>query len=162
MSNQHTSTETGSIQVSRVIEAPAERIYRAFLDADALGKFLPPSGYTANVDHVDAEVGGTFHASFTSLDKSDHHSFGGEYLELVPHERIVYTESFDTSMPEMQSEMTVTITFEEGEDGTKVTVRQEGIPKPIPEEDAATGWGMSLENLARLVEMPETQGAGEA
>ena len=157
MSEETTETETGSIEVSRVIEAPAERIYKAFLDADALAKFSPPAGYTARYDHADGEVGGTYRGTFTSLDKSEEHSFGGEYVELVPHERIVQTDEFETDAPEMQSEMTVTITLEEVEDGTQVTVRQEGIPKPIPEEDAATGWGMSLENLARLVEFPEDE-----
>lgn len=157
MSEETTETETGSIEVSRVIEAPAERIYKAFLDADALAKFSPPAGYTARYDHADGEVGGTYRGTFTSLDKSEEHSFGGEYVELVPHERIVQTDEFETDAPEMQSEMTVTITLEEIEDGTEVTVRQEGIPKPIPEEDAATGWGMSLENLARLVEFPEDE-----
>lgn len=162
MSNQETKTETGSIEVSRVIEAPAERIYKAFLDADALGKFLPPSGYTGNFDHVDATVGGTFHGTFTSLDKEDHHGFGGEYKELVPHDRIVHTDTFDDDVPGLEGEMTVTITLEEVEAGTKVTVVQEGIPKPIPEADAHQGWTQSLENLARLVEMPEAGGAGEA
>ncbi|MFC7157705.1 SRPBCC domain-containing protein [Halomarina halobia] len=157
MSNQTDEPETGSIEVSRVIDAPAERIYNAFLDADALAKFSPPAGYTATYDHADGEVGGTYRGTFTSIDKSDEHSFGGEYVELVPHERIVQTDEFETDAPEMQSEMTVTITLEEVEGGTEVTVRQEGIPKPIPEEDAATGWGMSLENLARLVEVPKAE-----
>ncbi|MFC6734417.1 SRPBCC domain-containing protein [Haladaptatus sp. DYSN1] len=157
MSDQPNEPETGSIEVSRVIKAPAERIYKAFLDADALAKFSPPAGYTARYDHADGEVGGTYRGTFTSLDKSDEHSFSGEYVELVPNERIVQTDQFETDTPEMQSEMTVTITLEEVEDGTKVTVRQEGIPKPIPAEDAATGWGMSLENLARLVEYPEAE-----
>lgn len=154
MSNQDTRTETGTIQVTRVIQAPRERVYKAFLDADALGKFLPPGGYTGRFDRVDAKVGGTFHGSFTSLDKADHHGFGGEYLELVPHERIVHTDAFDTDIPEMQGEMKVTIAFEDVEGGTKVSVLQEGIPAPIPEADATTGWNQSLENLARLVEMP--------
>jgi uncharacterized protein YndB with AHSA1/START domain len=154
MSDQPTEIETGSIEVSRVIKAPAERIYSAFLDADALAKFSPPAGYTAKYDHADGEVGGTYRGTFTSLDKSDEHSFGGEYVELVPNERIVQSDKFETDAPEMQGEMTVTITLEEVEGGTEVTVWQEGIPKPIPEEDAATGWGMSLENLARLVEYP--------
>jgi uncharacterized protein YndB with AHSA1/START domain len=154
MSNQ-ADEETGSIEVTRVINAPAECIYNAFLDADALVKFSPPAGYTATYDHVEPEVGGTYHGIFTALETKESHSFGGEYVELVPHERIVHLDQFETDAPEMQSEMTVTITLEEVESGTKVTVHQEGIPKPIPEEDAATGWGMSLENLARLVEFPK-------
>ena len=155
MSDQPNEPETGRIEVSRVIEAPAERIYKAFLDADALAKFTPPAGYTASYDHADGEVGGTYHGTFTSLDKTDQHSFGGEYLELVPNVRIVQTDEFETDAPEMQGVMTTTITLESVEGGTEVTVRQEGIPEPIPEDDAATGWGMSLENLARLVEYPE-------
>jgi uncharacterized protein YndB with AHSA1/START domain len=157
MSNQPNETETGSIEVSRVIDAPAERIYNAFLDADALSKFSPPAGYTATYDHVEPEVGGTYRGTFTALETKESHSFGGEYVELVPYERIVQSDQFETDAPEVQSEMTVTITLEEVEDGTNVAVRQEGIPKPIPEEDAATGWGMSLENLARLVEFPEAE-----
>lgn len=157
MDNQLDETETGSIEVSRVINALAERIYNAFLDADALGKFSPPAGYTATYDHVEPEVGGTYHGTFTALGTKESHSFGGEYVELVPHERIVQSDQFETDAPEMQSEMTVTITLEEVESETKVTVRQEGIPKPIPEEDAATGWDMSLENLARLVEFPKAK-----
>lgn len=156
MSNQESETEseTGSMQASRVIKAPAERVYKAFLDADALGKFLPPSGYTGHFDHVDGEVGGTFRGTFTELETKESQSFTGEYLELVPNERIVHTDTFETEAPEMQGEMTVTITFEEVEGGTKVTAHQEGIPRAIPPEDAETGWGMSLENLARLVETP--------
>lgn len=157
MSNQADEMETGSIEVTRVINAPAERIYNAFLDADALAKFSPPAGYTATYDLVEPEVGGTYHGTFTALETKESHSFGGEYVELIPHERIVQSDQFETDAPEMQSEMTVTITLEEVESGTKVTVRQEGIPKPIPEEDAATGWGMSLENLARLVEFPKAE-----
>jgi uncharacterized protein YndB with AHSA1/START domain len=157
MSKQADETETGNIEVSRVIDAPAERIYNAFLDADALAKFSPPAGYTATYDHVEPEVGGTYRGTFTALETKESHSFGGEYVELVPYERIVHSDQFETDAPEMQSEMTVTITLEEVEGGTKVTVRQEGIPKPIPEEDATTGWGMSLENLARLVEFPKAE-----
>jgi uncharacterized protein YndB with AHSA1/START domain len=157
MNNQTEETETGSIEVSRVIDAPAERIYDAFLDADALAKFSPPAGYTATYDHVEPEVGGTYRGTFTALETKESHSFGGKYIELVPHKRIVQSDRFETDAPEMQGEMTVTITLKEGEGGTEVTVRQEGIPTPIPEEDAATGWGMSLENLARLVEFPKTE-----
>lgn len=152
MSDQASKEETGAIEVSRVIDAPAERIYEAFLDADALAKFSPPAGYTATYDRADGEVGGRFRGTFTSLDKTEEHSFGGTYKELVPHERIVQTDSFETDAPEMGGEMTVTITLEEAEGGTRVTVRQEGIPEPIPEEDAQAGWTQSLENLARLVE----------
>lgn len=144
--------ETLTIEVTRLIRAPAERVYNAFLDADALAKFLPPAGYTATFDHADGEVDGTFHGTFRSLDKSDVHSFGGEYVELVPHERIVYTEAFDADAPELQGEMTVTITLEEVDGGTEVTVHHAGIPKTLATEGAQEGWAMSLENLARLVE----------
>lgn len=154
MSNEPSDTQTGSIEVSRTIDAPRERVYKAFLDADALGKWTPPAGYTGHYDHVDARVGGTFRGTFTALETKESHSFGGEYVELVPNERIVHTDRFETDAPEMQSEMTLTIEFEEVDGRTKVTVRQEGIPEVIPPKDVETGWGMSLENLARLVEMP--------
>lgn len=149
------SEKTGTVRVSRVIKAPVERVYNAFLDADALAKWMPPGGYTGKIDTLEPRVGGRWHGSFTSLDKSDHHSFGGEYLELVANKRIVHTDTFDTDNPAMQSEMRVTVTFEEVEGGTKVSIVQEGVPAVIPVEDATTGWGMSLENLARLVEVPE-------
>ena len=154
MSDTTGGTRTGSIEVRRRIAAPRERVYGAFLDADALGKWTPPGGYTGRYDHLEPRVGGTFRGSFTALGSKESHSFGGEYLELVPNERIVHTDRFESDAPEMQSEMTVTVTFEEADGGTELTVRQEGIPAVIPPEDAEIGWGMSLENLARLVERP--------
>lgn len=155
MTPSNTESKTGTVRISRIIKAPRERVYNAFLDADALAKWMPPGGYTGKIDKLEPRVGGSWHGSFTSLDKKESHSFGGKYLELVPNERIVHTDQFDTDHPDMQSEMRVTVTFEEVEGGTKVSILQEGIPAVIPTEDATTGWGMSLENLARLVEVPE-------
>jgi uncharacterized protein YndB with AHSA1/START domain len=153
-------TGTGSVRVSRVIKAPPERVFNAFLDAEALGKFLPPAGYTGRFDRADGRLGGKFHGSFTSLDKKDHHEFGGTYVELKPFERIVHTDKFDTDHPDLQGEMRITITFKKVPDGTEVTVLHEGIPKAIPVESAQIGWTSSLENLANLVELPEMAGRG--
>nr|WP_255681684.1 SRPBCC domain-containing protein [Natrinema sp. SYSU A 869] len=141
--------------VSRVIEASPERIYEAFLDPDELAQWLPPTGFSAEVHKLEPEEGGTFRATFTAETEefADYGStFGGTYLELVPGERIVYTESFETNEPSMVGEMTVTVAFEEVSDGTEVTVRQEGIPEAIPPSDANEGWNNSLENLADVVE----------
>lgn len=153
-----TETKTGTVRLSRVIKAPPERVYNAFLDADALGKFLPPAGYTGMFDRADGRVGGKFHGSFTSLDKKDHHAFGGTYVELKPFERIVHTDTFDTDHPDLQGEMRVTITFKKVPDGTEVMILQDGIPKAVPVESAQLGWTSSLENLANLVELPEMAG----
>ncbi|MBW3581889.1 MAG: SRPBCC family protein [Euryarchaeota archaeon] len=154
MTNTQTAAKTGTVRVSRIIKAPAERVYKAFLDADAMAKWMPPGGYTGRFDPVDARVGGGFHGSFTSLDKKESHSFGGTYLELEPYSRIVHTDKFETDHPDMQNEMRVTVTFEEVEGGTEVKIVQENVPAMIPVEDATTGWNMSLDNLARLVEIP--------
>jgi uncharacterized protein YndB with AHSA1/START domain len=143
-----------SITVSRVIEAPPERVYEAFLDPDQLAQWLPPTGFSAEVHHLEPEEGGTFRATFTgdTDELAEYgHSFGGEYLELVPGERIVHTDAFETDDPAMAGEMTVTVTFEAVDDGTEVTVHQAGIPEVIPPEDANAGWNDSLENLAELV-----------
>jgi uncharacterized protein YndB with AHSA1/START domain len=148
-----TKTETTTLRLSRVIKAPAKRVYNAFIDADAMAKWLPPNGYTGRMDKMDARVGGKWHGSFTSLDKKESHSFGGEFLELKPHERIRYTDVFDS--PDLPGTMVTTVTFKEVKGGTEVTVVQEGIPKVIPLEDAQTGWGQSFDNLARLVELPQ-------
>ncbi len=152
------ATDTGTVRLSRVIKAPPERAYNAFLDADALGKLLPPAGYTGKFDRADGRVGGKFHGSFTSLDKKDHHEFGGTYLELKPFERIVHTDTFDTDDPNLRGEMRVTITLRKVRDRTEVSVVQEGIPRAIPVEGATLGWTSSLENLANLVELPEMAG----
>ena len=154
-----TKVSTATLRVSRVIKAPAERVYNAFLDGDAMAKFFPPGGYTGKVHKLDAKVGGTYRMSFTSLDKKDHHAFGGKYLELTPHTKIRYTDSFETDVPEMKGEMVTTITFKAVAGGTEVHVVQEGVPKMIPVEMATMGWGQSFNNLAALVEMPEMPGA---
>lgn len=147
-----TTNTTSTLRISRIIKAPPERVYNAFLDPDAYAKWLPPGGFTGKVHQMDAREGGTYRMTFASLDKTEAHSFGGRYLELKPFERIVHTDAFETDMPEMQGEMRITITFAEVPGGTEVTVVQEGIPHVVPPEDARAGWSMSLENLARLVE----------
>ncbi len=150
-----TTAATGTLRITRLIRAPRERVYKAFLDPDALAKWLPPSGYTAKVHRLEPRVGGTFRMSFSSLDKKETHFFGGKYLELVPHERIRHTDAFETEDPAMKGEMTVTVTLREVPGGTEVDVVQEGIPKVIPLESARVGWTSSLTNLANLVEVPE-------
>lgn len=151
---KESEVETASLKMSRVIKAPPEHVYNAFLDAEVYAKWLPPAGYTAKVFHLDPREGGTYRARFSSLDKSDVHTFGGTYRELTPYERIVHTDAFETRDSTLQGEMRVTITFKEVAGGTEVAVLQEGIPKAIPLDDARAGWTSSLENLARLVEMP--------
>jgi uncharacterized protein YndB with AHSA1/START domain len=141
---------TNSIQLHRVFCAPSERVYRAFLDADAMVKWLPPNGFTGKVHHLDAKVGGTFKMSFTNFTTGNGHSFGGEYLELVPHERLHYTDKFDD--PNLPGEMQVTITLKEVSVGTEVNILQEGIPAVIPVEACYLGWQESLVLLAKLVE----------
>ncbi|WP_323173299.1 SRPBCC domain-containing protein [Natrialba sp. PRR66] len=155
--NEHgePTTDERTMTVSRVIQAPPERVYDAFLDPDELAQWLPPTGFSAEVHHLEPEEGGTFRATFTgeTPEFADMgHSFGGTYQELEPGERIVYTESFETDAPEMAGEMTVTVTFEDVPDGTEITVRQAGIPEAVPPSDANEGWNDSLENLAAIVE----------
>lgn len=147
--------ETSTLRLTRVFKAPPERVFKAFVDADALAKWMPPNGYTGRMDKLEARVGGKWHGSFTSLDGEETHAFGGEYLEFEPNKRLRYTDVFDTDNEALQGEMVTTVTFQEVDEGTEVTIVQEGIPKAIPLEDAQTGWGQSLENLARLVELPE-------
>lgn len=149
------TTERRSITLSRVIEAPPERVYEAFLDPDELAQWLPPTGFSAEVHHLEPEVGGTFRITFTGQTEEFEgydHSFGGTYLELVPGERIINTDAFETDDPDMAGEMTLTVTFEAVNDGTEVTVHQTGIPEAVPPEDAEAGWTDSLANLAELVE----------
>jgi uncharacterized protein YndB with AHSA1/START domain len=141
---------TNTIRLHRVLRAPAERIYRAFLDADAMAKWLPPNGYTGKVHHLDAKVGGTFKMSFTNFTTGKSHSFGGEYLELVLHERICHTDKFDD--PNLPGVMKVTITLEKVSCGTEVNITQEGVPDIIPAEACYLGWQESLALLAKLVE----------
>jgi uncharacterized protein YndB with AHSA1/START domain len=139
-----------TIRLHRVLRAPAERIYRAFLDADAMAKWLPPNGFTGKVHHIDAKVGGTHRMSFTNFTNGQSHSFGGTYLELVPNEKISYNDKFDDA--NLPGTMTVTITFKKVSVGTELNVVQEGVPDVIPAEACYLGWQESLEQLAMLVE----------
>ena len=140
----------GTVRLHRVLRAPPERVYRAFLDPDAMVKWLPPHGFTGKVHHVDARVGGTYRMSFTNFGSGGSHSFGGEYLELVPNERIVHTDRFDD--PNLPGEMRTTVLLGKVFCGTELSVVQEGIPAAIPVEACYLGWQESLVLLARLVE----------
>jgi uncharacterized protein YndB with AHSA1/START domain len=139
-----------TLRLHRVLRAPPERIYRAFLDADALAKWLPPNGFTGKVHQLDASVGGSYRMSFTSFATGHSHSFGGEYLELVLHERLRYTGRFDD--PNLPGVMQTTITLQQVSCGTGLHVLQEGIPAVIPVEACYLGWQDSLVLLAQLVE----------
>ena len=141
---------SNAIRLHRIIKATPERIYRAFLDADALTKWLPPNGFTGKVHHLDAKVGGTFKMSFSNFGSGQVHSFGGEYLELVPHELIRYTDKFDD--PALPGVMQTTVSLREVFCGVELTVVQEGIPEVIPSEACYLGWQESLVLLAQLVE----------
>ncbi|WP_338580015.1 SRPBCC family protein [Pseudomonas sp. ML2-2023-6] len=141
---------SNTIRLHRIIKATPERIYRAFLDADALAKWLPPNGFTGKVHHLDAKVGGTFKMSFSNFGSGQVHSFGGEYLELVPHELIRYTDKFDD--PALPGVMQTTVSLREVFCGVELTVVQEGIPEVIPPEACYLGWQESLVLLAQLVE----------
>jgi uncharacterized protein YndB with AHSA1/START domain len=139
-----------TVRFHRVLRATPERVYRAFLDADALAKWLPPNGFTCKVHHLDAKVGGTHKMSFTNFATGTSHSFGGTYVELVPHERIRYTDKFDA--PGLPGEMQTTITLKKVSCGTELNVAQEGLPDAIPPEACCLGWQESLALLATLVE----------
>jgi uncharacterized protein YndB with AHSA1/START domain len=141
---------TNTVKLHRVFHAAPDKVYRAFLDPNAMAKWLPPNGFTGKVDHVDARVGGTYRMSFTNFGNGQSHSFGGEYLELVPNERIVHTDKFDD--PNLPGEMMVTITCKKVSVGTEVDILQEGIPAVIPTEACYLGWQESLNLLALLVE----------
>ena len=141
---------TNTVRLHRVLRSTPERIYRAFLDPDAMVKWLPPHGFTGKVHHVDARVGGTYKMSFTNFSTGSSHSFGGEYLELVPNERIRNTDRFDD--PNMPGEMTTTVSLRQVAFGTEVNIVQEGIPEMIPLEACYLGWQESLTLLAQLVE----------
>jgi len=141
---------THTIRLHRVLRAKPEKVYRAFLDADAMSKWLPPNGFTGKVHHMDAKVGGSFKMSFTNFTTSQPHSFGGSYLELVPHERIRYTDKFDD--PNLPGEIHVTVTLKNVSVGTEVNIVQEGVPAVIPAEACYLGWQESLVQLAMLVE----------
>jgi len=139
-----------TITLHRVLRARPERVYRAFLDPDALCKWLPPYGFTCKVHHLDARVEGTYRMSFTNFTTRASHSFGGTFLELVPNERICHTDEFDN--PQMPGVMTTTVTIKPVSCGIELNVVQEGIPEMIPPEMCYLGWQESLELLARLVE----------
>ncbi|MEX8493447.1 SRPBCC family protein [Sphaerotilus sp.] len=139
-----------TIRLHRVLRAPPERVYRAFLDPDALAKWIPPNGFTAKVHHMDARVGGTFRMSFTNFSAGHSHTFGGEYLELTPHTRIRYTDQFDD--PNLPGVITVTVELKPVLCGTELNIVQEGIPDVIPAEMCHLGWQESLVLLGKLVE----------
>jgi uncharacterized protein YndB with AHSA1/START domain len=142
--------ETNTVKLHRVLRAKAERVYRAFLDPDAMAKWLPPNGFTCKVHHMDAKVGGSFKMSFTNFTTGKAHSFGGTYLELKPSERIRYTDKFDD--PNLPGEMITTVILREVFCGTELNVTQEGIPPMIPAEACYLGWQESLVLLGKLVE----------
>ena len=141
---------TSTIRLHRVLRAPPERIYRAFLDAEAMAKWLPPNGFTGKVHHLDAKVGGTYKMSFTNFSTGKSHSFGGTYLELTPHERIRHTDKFDD--PNLPGEMVVTVTLKKVSCGTELSIVQEGVPAVIRADGCYLGWQESLTLLAKLVE----------
>lgn len=148
---------TNTVRIHRVLRATPEKTYRAFLDADAMVKWLPPNGFTGKVHHMDAKVGGTYKMSFTNFSTGQSHAFGGEYLELVPHERIVYSDKFDD--PNLAGEMQTTITLKKASCGTELNIVQENLPAVIPLEACYLGWQESLILLAKLIESDIPDGA---
>ena len=144
------SNSSNTVRLHRVLRAPPERVYKAFLDAEAMAKWLPPHGFTGKVDHMDARVGGGYHMSFTNFGTGQSHSFGGRYVELTPHQRIRYTDKFDD--PGLPGEMQVDISLRKVLCGTELTIVQEGIPPAIPVEFCYAGWQESLALLALLVD----------
>jgi uncharacterized protein YndB with AHSA1/START domain len=145
-----TKTMPSTVRLHRVLTTSPEKVYRAFLEADAMAKWLPPNGFACTVHRLDARVGGSHRMSFRNFTTGHSHSFGGEYIELVPNERLRYTDKFDD--PDMPGEMHVTITLKKVEVGTELNVVQEGVPDVLPVEACYLGWQQSLENLAKLVE----------
>lgn len=143
-------SKKNAVRLHRVLAAKPDKVYRAFLDADAMNKWLPPNGFTGKVQQLDARVGGKYKMSFTNFTTGKSHSFGGEYLELVPNERLRYTDKFDD--PNLPGEILATITLKEVSVGTELSIEQEGLPDVIPLEACYLGWQESLRNLARLVE----------
>jgi uncharacterized protein YndB with AHSA1/START domain len=141
---------THTIRLHRVIRSTPEKVYRAFLDADAMSKWLPPHGFTCKVHHLDAKVGGTFRMAFTNFTNGKSHSFGGKYLELVPNERLRYTDKFDD--PNLPGVITVTVALKKASCGTELSIEQAGVPAVIPAEMCYLGWQDSLVQLAMLVE----------
>jgi uncharacterized protein YndB with AHSA1/START domain len=140
----------GTVRFHRVLRTTPERLYRAFLDPDAKAKWLPPHGFTGKVHHLEPRVGGTYKMSFTNFTSGKSHSFGGTYLELVPSERLRWTDRFDD--PNLPGEMTVTVSLKKVSVGTEITIVQEGIPDVIPPDACTLGWQESLTLLAHLVE----------
>jgi uncharacterized protein YndB with AHSA1/START domain len=149
------ATGTNTIRLHRVLHAKAERVYRAFLDPAAKCKWMPPNGFTGTVHHMDAKVGGTYKMSFTNFSSGNQHSFGGTFVELVPNEKIRYSDRFDD--PNLPGEMQVTVTLKQVSVGTELNIVQEGVPAAIPPEACYLGWQESLVLLAKLVE-PEIPG----
>lgn len=144
------TTNENTVRLHRVFRAPPERVYQAFLDPDAMAKWLPPHGFTGRVHHVDARVGGGYRMSFTNFATGKSQSFGGQYVELTPHDRIRYTDRFED--PNLPGEMQVTISLRQVLCGTEVTIVQEGLPASIPVEFCYVGWQESLAQLAHVVE----------
>lgn len=144
------TNNSNTVRLHRVLRATPERVYRAFLDPDAMAKWLPPNGFTGKVHHMDAQVGGSYKMSFTNFSTGSSHSFGGTFLELTPHERLRYTDQFDN--PGLPGEMITTVTLRKIFCGTELNVTQEGIPAVIPAEACYLGWQESLMLLAKLVE----------
>jgi uncharacterized protein YndB with AHSA1/START domain len=147
---QRETNMPNTVRLHRVLPTKPEKIYRAFLEADALAKWLPPNGFTCTVHHFEPKVGGTFKMSFRNFTTGNGHSFGGKYVELVPNERVRYTDKFDD--PNLPGEMAVTVTLKKVLVGTEIHIVQEGVPDAIPVEACYLGWQESLRNLARLVE----------
>jgi uncharacterized protein YndB with AHSA1/START domain len=145
-----TATQTNTVRLHRVLATKPEKVYRAFLEADAMAKWLPPNGFTCTVEHLDPKVGGTFKMSFRNFTTGQSHSFGGEYLELVPHELIRYTDRFDD--PNLPGTMHVTVNLRPVSVGTEINIEQAGVPAVIPLEACYLGWQQSLLQLAQLVE----------
>ena len=141
---------TNTVRLHRVLHAPPQRVYKAFLDPEAMAKWLPPNGFTAKVHHMDARVGGSYRMSFTNFGSGKSHSFSGTYVELAPGERISYTDRFDD--PNLPGEIRVTITLKKVSCGTELNITQEGLPEVIPVEACYLGWQESLVLLGKLVE----------
>jgi uncharacterized protein YndB with AHSA1/START domain len=150
-------TEGNTVRLHRVLRAPAERIFKAFIDPDAMAKWLPPNGFTGKVHEMDAKVGGGYKMSFTNFSTGNSHSFGGKFLELTPYERIRHTDKFDAA--ELPGEMETTIVLKEVSVGTDVEITQAGIPEMIPADGCYLGWQESLTLLAKLVEAEIPDGA---
>jgi uncharacterized protein YndB with AHSA1/START domain len=144
-----------TIRLYRVLRTTPERLYKAFLDGDAMSKWLPPNGFTGKVHHIDAKVGGTYKMSFTNFSTGTRHSFGGKFLELVPGERLRYTDAFDD--PNLPGQMQTTVVLKKVSVGTEINITQEGVPDAIPAEACYLGWQESLTLLAQLAE-PEIPG----